>query len=314
MAHTIAHRRAIAEQRRLIERLITQAERASKATFYDQVEWLRSKTAIAELERAIRARRDPIDPDLLAQAARVLARVNTQTQIKAARAIGRSAQNAIAYDEENTRAVRAMQRREDRFERDFTREQAQNVKRILADGISRGENPRAIARDIRNGLGLTPYQSRIVSNYRRALEEGNAANALRRALRDRRKDSKIARGELTESEIDDLVRGYRESWVDHRAEMFARRESHRSVHEGAEDLWKQATDSGDVAKQDLIREWISTSDTRTRDHHRSMDGQRRKLGVAFRSGLGNDLMFPGDPAAPSEEVEGCRCTVATIFV
>lgn len=52
--------------------------------------------------------------------------------------------------------------------------------------------------------------------------------------------------------------------------------------------------------------WLSTSDDRTRSTHVAADGQRVPLGKPFIVG-GFELMFPGDPAGPPQEVIQCRC-------
>lgn len=309
----ISQRRDALEQSRVLERLIADAERELRRAFRDEIDRLQHRVTLAALERAIAARRKHVvDPELLALTARVLARVSNAQSVKASDALARRYVRGLDFDAENAQAVRAAERRASYYERRFVKEQTQNYRRIIADGLRRGENPRVIAKDLRSSIGLSPYESRIVINYRRALEEGRGTTQYK--LRDRSLDKgSPPREPLTQTQIDARVQRYRERRVDHRAEMFARREAHTAVHEGAQDMWDQAVDKGDVDKGEMVREWIATSDERTREHHIEMDGQHRKLDEPFVSGLGNRLMFPGDPSAPSEEVEGCRCTVAVVF-
>lgn len=53
--------------------------------------------------------------------------------------------------------------------------------------------------------------------------------------------------------------------------------------------------------------WIARNDDRTRDSHADMSGQMRYVTEPFISGAGHELMYPGDPNAPPEEVINCRC-------
>lgn len=56
-----------------------------------------------------------------------------------------------------------------------------------------------------------------------------------------------------------------------------------------------------------FKRWLATKDDRTRDTHLEADGQVAPIGTPFTVG-GYSLMFPGDPAAPPEEICNCRCT------
>jgi len=59
------------------------------------------------------------------------------------------------------------------------------------------------------------------------------------------------------------------------------------------------------------KEWVWSGIER--DTHAEMDGQTVKINEAFRSPLGNTLMFPGDPSAPPEEIINCGCEMIPIF-
>lgn len=70
---------------------------------------------------------------------------------------------------------------------------------------------------------------------------------------------------------------------------------------GAHEAYKQ---SGVVEKE----EWLATKDTKTRDAHAHMDGERKALDDTFSNGL----RFPGDPRGTPEQICQCRCTVLPI--
>lgn len=55
----------------------------------------------------------------------------------------------------------------------------------------------------------------------------------------------------------------------------------------------------------LQKEWMATHDTRTRESHGRIDGERVDKDAAFSNGC----RFPGDPNGAPEEVYNCRCTM-----
>lgn len=61
----------------------------------------------------------------------------------------------------------------------------------------------------------------------------------------------------------------------------------------------------------LEKVWVCTIDGSTRDSHFEADGQRVPIDQPFDIG-GADLMFPGDPDGPVEEVANCRCTMVEL--
>ena len=55
----------------------------------------------------------------------------------------------------------------------------------------------------------------------------------------------------------------------------------------------------------LQKEWMATHDTRTRESHGRIDGERVDKDAAFSNGC----RYPGDPDGAPEEVYNCRCTM-----
>lgn len=53
--------------------------------------------------------------------------------------------------------------------------------------------------------------------------------------------------------------------------------------------------------------WLNAHDNRVRPSHASAGGQAVPMEAPFRVG-GFDLMYPGDPQGPPQEVINCRCT------
>ena len=76
-------------------------------------------------------------------------------------------------------------------------------------------------------------------------------------------------------------------------------------NKGRQDGFERAAASGIILK----REWIATSDGRTRDWHRELDGVTAAVDEPFENAIGK-IMYPGDPSADGANVWGCRCTIA----
>lgn len=56
------------------------------------------------------------------------------------------------------------------------------------------------------------------------------------------------------------------------------------------------------------KRWMATKDGRTRDRHRSLDGEIVEVNERFSNGC----RYPGDPQGPPSEVYNCRCTMSTV--
>lgn len=86
-----------------------------------------------------------------------------------------------------------------------------------------------------------------------------------------------------------------------RARMIARTGSVAALNKSALD-YAQSLPPGTVGR----KEWLAHHDTRTRPTHRAADGQTVPLHQPYTVG-GTLMMYPGDPAAPPDEVCNCRC-------
>ena len=222
---------------------------------------------------------------------------------------------AVGFDQVNSRAVSTMQRERLRLIRGFTAEQRQATREALADGIRRGVNPREQARAFKASIGLTGRQQVAVNNYRRLLEE-TPGEALTRGLRDRRFDRTVRRAirdgvPLTKAQVDRMVGRYGDRFVRFRAETIARTEALRAVHQGSEEMYRQAFDEGRLDPNEVVRTWRTAQDERVRGSHAAMEGQQRLVSEPFVSGNGNTLQHPGDPNASGLETVQCRCALAT---
>lgn len=201
---------------------------------------------------------------------------------------------------------------------DLVREITVEQRMLIRDALMSGEfdGPAAAARELRDIIGLTKYQWGIVENYRRSLESGDLEAALERELSSGVSDRVIRAAmqrslKLSQAQIDTAVQRYTDNLIGFRATVIARTESQRIAHQGVDALYRQAIKRGDVAAAQLEGTWNHSPTAKDHSHdrafHVSMHGQTRPYGEPFLSGLGNELMFPGDPSAPASETIGCRC-------
>lgn len=230
----------------------------------------------------------------------------------------------IRFDVLNPRTIEGLRAYEFRKIRELSDQQRLAVKAAIEAGIEAGQNPLTIARDVRGSIGLTEYQTGIVSNYRANLqnlhvEDPKARAAARsgarhRKLRDKRYQKTLERAireekPLTQTQIDNMVARYQERWLKYRSETISRTEATRANSRGNWMAWQQAVFEGVMREDEVRRQWGYSHDAKTRHAHRSIPGMNKNgvgLNEPFKSPLG-DILYPGDPAADVANVANCRC-------
>lgn len=117
--------------------------------------------------------------------------------------------------------------------------------------------------------------------------------------------SGIARGMAAGESVDKIARAIREEAPGiglYRGMRIARTESH-----GAYQAGHQA--SAEVSQLEMEKEWVSSSDGRTRDdrfNHRRADGETVPL-QGFFERTGERLFYPGDSSGSAGNTIHCRC-------
>lgn len=314
------------DSRAVLEDLLARADPLIRQRFGEIILRLKSEQSLVLLAQMIQEGRiDDALATLTAAADRLATAVQTVwigAGSEVAEAMSQALGVDVAFDVVNAGAVRQMTENRLTLVREFTTQQRLATREAMLDAMRAGLNPREAARAFRDSIGLTQRQVEWVNNYRRLLEQ-NSAEALTRELRDGRFDRTV-RGAianeqpLSRAQIDKMVERYRERALNYRAEVIARTESLRNVHQGADEAMRQAVERGQVKAENLKRTWQTAKDERVRSFekgaqtsHRTMHGQEQPLGSPFISGAGNALMYPGDANAPGYETIQCRCVVAT---
>lgn len=192
------------------------------------------------------------------------------------------------------------------------------ARNAMTQGLRLGEAPGELAARVRRALSWdAPLQSaqdkvdvailerdraqaeasKYVGQRIRDLDESHAAEVTRArgTLAAKRSELVTARRNL-----ESASRPYQE-----RSIMVARTEVTKSYNAGqvAGAQVRQAA-TGEA----LVKCWLATDDSRTREAHAEADGQCVPVGEAFLVGE-DEMMHPGDPSASAENVIGCRCSL-----
>lgn len=214
------------------------------------------------------------------------------------------------------------------------------IRATLVNGMTAGKNPRDVARQTRQVIGLTDRQAKAVQNFRRELEtfhlrttgggynlgasidRVNGAQVFRpgedglpkdgiteRRLRDFRFDGQLKRAVTTgkplkPEQVDKMVDAYARKYLKHRSEVIARTEAIRTTNFGVQDAWRQAIDKGRVDEKLVRRTWIVSRDERTCETCGPIPGLNRR-GVQF----GQPFQTPEGPQFLPPMHPNCRCTV-----
>lgn len=115
----------------------------------------------------------------------------------------------------------------------------------------------------------------------------------------------ISRGFATAADYTEMARNIRNQGgiPMRKAFTIARTEGHRIHQEAAEDAQRKAKDAG----ADVVKQWDSTLDKRTRPSHQKLDGQLRELDEPFEVN-GHKGMRPGGFGIAAEDIN-CRCVM-----
>ena len=123
------------------------------------------------------------------------------------------------------------------------------------------------------------------------------------SLLKRKITAQVSRGIATGmmfSQVANQLAGYTKIGYNN-AVRIARTEGHRIQVQSAMDACHKAAEKG----ANVVKQWDSTLDNRTRPSHQKVDGEIRELDEPFS----NKLMYPGDPSGGAAEVVNCRCAL-----
>lgn len=200
---------------------------------------------------------------------------------------------------------------------------------VILKGYEQGQGPISIGLDLagrvgssgrREGgvIGMSPPQAAAASALRERMLSGNPAEmakVLDMKLRDKRFDPAIRRHieagtKPTKADVDRMYVRYVDNAIKLRGETIARTETGRAVHAAAHEAFRQGLEKAGYTSANVVRVWRSAGDSRVRDSHAEMNGQKViGLNTPFIAPSGAQLLHPLDPTlgAGPEEIINCRC-------
>ncbi len=146
--------------------------------------------------------------------------------------------NPIAVDWASTRAGNLIV--------EVTTEQVQTVRSVIAKGITSGKNPKVVATEVRNSIGLHQRYATAVERFR-----------------ERQLTTMIARHPRTpisvlQGRADKRAASYADRLRRARAKTISRTEMLRAANEGQRQAWQQAVEAGELEVTNAQREYIAT--------------------------------------------------------
>lgn len=202
----------------------------------------------------------------------------------------------VSFDWLNPKVLEAVRTLDTRIVTTLAHDVRETVRQAVETGLTAGTGRRAIARAIRDVIGLAPNQETAVANFERALR-GEGRDPFDYELRDKRYDATIKRGPLTEAQIDSQTSAYRRKMLAHNAATNARTASLNAMKLGQRLAWVEAVEKGLVDGAALRKRWVGVMDSRERPEHVAMEGET----VPYDEQYSNGQMDPGD------DEYNCRC-------
>lgn len=208
----------------------------------------------------------------------------------------------VGFDVLNPRMIDAVRELETKVITTLDTALVDTVKAFVENGIRDGVNPRTVARSLRTVIGLAPNQELAVRNFEKALRGENPnASPTDYQLRDKRFDKTIAKGNLTEEQIDRMVTAYRKRMVAFNAETNARTAALDAQKLAQRLSWEDAIAKGIVSRDRMRKTWVGVLDDRERATHVKMEGVTVGFDDVFVLPDGQRQQIPGDTEY------NCRC-------
>ena len=201
----------------------------------------------------------------------------------------------------------------------------ETVRAFVENGLRNGMNPRTIARQTRQVVGLTGKQLEWVDNFRNELET-SSKKALRRSLGRgfirlpdgsvgynaahaggigvRKTDMATLRRvlgtdeKLSPKQVDRMVDAYRRRLTALHSEAIARTATLDSLKNAQHQATDQAIKQGVLNADRMWSEWVTAGDDRVRDAHVAMAGDKVPFGTEFKNGQ----------TIPGSSDYMCRCS------
>lgn len=200
----------------------------------------------------------------------------------------------LTFDVDNPRAIDWAALRSSQLIKEISPETRLAIQQLITSGIDSGIAPRKLAQQIRQIVGLRSDQLQAVNNLVSRLSRAKPGYIVQAG----NKSITIPKSGASQSFIDKHLSSYAERLRKQRAVLIARTETLNAANQGQRELWKQASEAGQISPNQL-RVWIVTPDERLRDSHAAMEGLLAPIDRPFITPDGREL-------EPGQE-PNCRC-------
>lgn len=212
---------------------------------------------------------------------------------------------AIQFDTLNPRVLDAIRELDTRVLAALKDDVRDVVRAHIENGLRDGRAPKSVAREIRAMIGLGPSQLEQVENFRDALAGVNNRRVTDYKLRNKTVDRLLAKGPLTEEQIDRYVDLYTKRRIAQNAETVSRTATLDSYRLGQHLSWKDARDKGVIPPNAVMKkQWIQIDRPTKRPEHELLHGEI----VDFDAPYSNGSIIPGDQGE-----YGCGC-LSRVFI
>lgn len=206
-------------------------------------------------------------------------------------------------------------------------EQRDIARRLLSEGLARGDNPRTTALDLvgrvdriaggRTGgvLGLSAPHQATTERARQALISGDAEGMrhyLTLGRRDKRFDASIRRAietgrPIARADVNRVIGRLSDSYLKLRADTIALHETFTALGQSRNAAFRMAIAKGDVDARDVVKTWRHTPQEHPRAQHVQMHGQTVRFDQPFIAPDGTPIMYPHAEGVPTHHTLGCKC-------
>lgn len=238
-----------------------------------------------------------------------------------------AAAGVIRFDGRNLEAERWLREQSADLVSRILADQREAIRVKLTEGMARGANPNATAREIvgrvdrvtgkRVGgiIGLTSQQAGYVATARDELASGDPAqlrNYLERARRDKRFDRTVLKaiddGTAVPADIArKAVNRYEARLLELRGQTIAKVETFASLAAAKHEAYRQAIDSGKLDVSAVTKIWRHFRNEHPRLTHVAMQGKTVGFREDFVLADGTRMQYPHAPGAPIKHTAGCHC-------
>lgn len=326
------------QQQRVYNDLLNRHGRAIADAFFKAVAELKSAVQVQRVTAAIEAGNIDaaldalsLDPAIYNDLLEKVRAAHMESGNTAAAAMPKRTPAGVAmtirFDGRNLGAERLLAEQSSKLITRLGAEQVDLARKVLTEGMARGDNPRRVALDLvgrvskatgkREGgvLGLSAPQERYVASAREELASSDPAmlrKYLERTRRDKRFDRTVLKAirdgkALPKVTADRMVTAYSNRLLKLRGDVIGMHEAFSSIEAAKREAYRQAVASGKVDEAAVTKTWRHFDSKNPRNQHIEADGQTVGLNAPFVMPDGTEMQHPHDPEAPVSHTAGCHC-------